>query len=248
MTDEAAFLAAIRATPEDDTVLLVYADWVEERDDPRAEYVRLAVAVRRHLGDDPDTVLPILGRYVELECTLPVDWVYRVNADEFDPSNFYSKYPFFWRIMEAADGSLQALRRSLEALPAERLHSYREAFGLAVEEVNPSQREEYFPHLPVGCSEDHGDDFGAWVVMQGRAFHRQVATEPARIGVFLPMYDDALRETRRLAARLRAKQGKHGRGADAGDEEADRLAYRTARGDWLARRVYEARFGSEPPW
>jgi hypothetical protein len=62
------------------------------------------------------------------------------------------------------------------------------------------------------------------------------------------MYDDALRETRRLAARLRAKKGKRRRETVSGDEEADQLAYRTARGDWLAREVYEARFGSEPSW
>ena len=40
MNDE-AFLAAIHATPEDDNLRLVYADWLEERDDLRGEYLRL---------------------------------------------------------------------------------------------------------------------------------------------------------------------------------------------------------------
>jgi uncharacterized protein (TIGR02996 family) len=247
MAEEAAFLAAIRAAPEDETALLVYADWLEERDDPRAEYVRLAVLVRRHLRNDPGAVLPILGRYVELECTLPVEWVYRVNGSAFDVSNLYHTYPFFWRITDATVGSLRALRRLLEALPIERLPSYHEEFRCAVAEVDPAHREEYFPHLTAGCSEDHGDDFGAWVVMQGREFHRQVATEHARIGGFLPMYDDALQETRRLAARLRTRKGKR-RGPTSGDDEADQLAYRNARGDYLAREVYESRFGREPTW
>jgi uncharacterized protein (TIGR02996 family) len=39
-SDEQAFLAAIAAAPEDATARLVYADWLEERDDPRAAYLR----------------------------------------------------------------------------------------------------------------------------------------------------------------------------------------------------------------
>ena len=41
MTDEAAFLSAIRAAPADAAPRLVYADWLEERGDGRAEFVRL---------------------------------------------------------------------------------------------------------------------------------------------------------------------------------------------------------------
>jgi uncharacterized protein (TIGR02996 family) len=45
-SDEAAFLAAIIAAPEDDTVRLAYADWLDERGHPaRAGYIR-----RRILG------------------------------------------------------------------------------------------------------------------------------------------------------------------------------------------------------
>jgi uncharacterized protein (TIGR02996 family) len=40
------FLRAICANPEDDTVRLVYADWLDENGDPdRAEFIRLQVAV-----------------------------------------------------------------------------------------------------------------------------------------------------------------------------------------------------------
>jgi uncharacterized protein (TIGR02996 family) len=41
MNDEAAFLAAIQAAPEDDHLRLVYADWLEERGDLRGTYLRL---------------------------------------------------------------------------------------------------------------------------------------------------------------------------------------------------------------
>jgi uncharacterized protein (TIGR02996 family) len=41
MTDDASFLQAIQNDPDDDTNRLVYADWLEERGDFRAEYLRL---------------------------------------------------------------------------------------------------------------------------------------------------------------------------------------------------------------
>jgi uncharacterized protein (TIGR02996 family) len=48
MSDGDALLAAIAAHPDDDTPRLVYADWLDEHDDPlRAEFVRVQVAVRR---------------------------------------------------------------------------------------------------------------------------------------------------------------------------------------------------------
>ncbi len=42
MSDEAAFLEALKANPADDTTRLVYADWLDERNEPeKAEYLRL---------------------------------------------------------------------------------------------------------------------------------------------------------------------------------------------------------------
>ena len=41
MSDEAAFLKGLRDNPADDTTRLVYADWLDERNDPRAEFIRL---------------------------------------------------------------------------------------------------------------------------------------------------------------------------------------------------------------
>jgi uncharacterized protein (TIGR02996 family) len=44
---EADILAAVVANPADDTAKLVYADWLEERDDPRGPYMREALAAAR---------------------------------------------------------------------------------------------------------------------------------------------------------------------------------------------------------
>jgi uncharacterized protein (TIGR02996 family) len=43
VSDESAFLAAISASPGDDLPRLVYADWLDERGDPRAAYLRAEV-------------------------------------------------------------------------------------------------------------------------------------------------------------------------------------------------------------
>ncbi len=43
--EDASFVAALTAAPEDDATRLVYADWLEERDDPRGAWLRVATAV-----------------------------------------------------------------------------------------------------------------------------------------------------------------------------------------------------------
>jgi uncharacterized protein (TIGR02996 family) len=45
MSEENAFLAAIKARPDDDLPRLVYADWLDERDDPRGLIVRTETAM-----------------------------------------------------------------------------------------------------------------------------------------------------------------------------------------------------------
>jgi uncharacterized protein (TIGR02996 family) len=47
MNEERAFLMAILERPDDDARKLVYADWLEERGDPRGEYLRLMMKVRQ---------------------------------------------------------------------------------------------------------------------------------------------------------------------------------------------------------
>jgi uncharacterized protein (TIGR02996 family) len=46
MRDESPFLEAIRADPHDVAARLVYADWLEERGDPRGELIRIEEEMR----------------------------------------------------------------------------------------------------------------------------------------------------------------------------------------------------------
>jgi uncharacterized protein (TIGR02996 family) len=43
--DEDTFVQAILDEPESDSPRLVYADWLEERSDPRAEFIRVQCAL-----------------------------------------------------------------------------------------------------------------------------------------------------------------------------------------------------------
>lgn len=52
MNPEDAFLQAILETPDDAAPRLVYADWLEERGDPRAEFVKVQCALAGATADD----------------------------------------------------------------------------------------------------------------------------------------------------------------------------------------------------
>src|SRR5262245_36056075 len=67
MDEEAGFIAAMHAEPTDRTVLLVYADWLDERNDPRGQYLRLLVA------DEPDR-----DQLQQLCLTLDPWWLNRI--------------------------------------------------------------------------------------------------------------------------------------------------------------------------
>jgi uncharacterized protein (TIGR02996 family) len=45
MDDEVPFIQAVQTAPGDTGLLLIYADWLEERGDPRAEFLRVRVAL-----------------------------------------------------------------------------------------------------------------------------------------------------------------------------------------------------------
>src|SRR5262245_34628587 len=50
MTEEQRFVRAILASPADASLRLIYADWLEDRSDPRAGCLRLAARLRANYG------------------------------------------------------------------------------------------------------------------------------------------------------------------------------------------------------
>lgn len=70
---------------------------------------------------------------------------------------------WFWAMLESSECSLKALCRQLEQVTPDQLHQYRDEYDEAKDSVNPCGWVECQPHLRGECSEDHGDDFAAWV-------------------------------------------------------------------------------------
>ena len=139
--------------------------------------------------------------------------------------------PWFWELLESSNANLRALCRRLEQLPKEQLRAYQRQYDEAKEFVNPIYRDELFRYITGNCSEDHGDDFSAWVVMQGRRFYERVRADAPSIQRYLDLFNEA--ECRS--------------GVSPGwDESVDREEYRGyQRADCIARPIYRLRFGRE---
>jgi uncharacterized protein (TIGR02996 family) len=90
MNEEDGFLRAMLASPEDVPVRLVYADWLEERGDRRAEYLRLGARLAA-VPPGHETTRAAWRRMVELRTHLPPAWLallgdYRATSSRPGPA------------------------------------------------------------------------------------------------------------------------------------------------------------------
>jgi uncharacterized protein (TIGR02996 family) len=76
--DELAFLRAISAAPDDMAPRLVYADWLDERMDPRGEFVHLQVRLRELSCSEPEYE-PLRVRERALRLVCPPEWLTRLD-------------------------------------------------------------------------------------------------------------------------------------------------------------------------
>jgi hypothetical protein len=147
-------------------------------------------------------------------------------ADDPAPS------PWFWEILESSHRSLRSLCGRLEQLSRHELQRYHLEYEAAKDQVNPCYWDECAEHLLTECSEDHGDDFAAWVVMQGREFYEQVSAHPEEVHQHLDLFSEVDRD-----------QNQHALGWD---EEVGREEYRGyQRADYVVAAVYRLRFGRD---
>jgi uncharacterized protein (TIGR02996 family) len=76
-TEERGFLGALEEEPGDDTSWLVYADWLEDRGDPRAEYVRVTADLSR--GAVTLAFLQPVSEYLKkLGVIMPAAWTEQI--------------------------------------------------------------------------------------------------------------------------------------------------------------------------
>jgi uncharacterized protein (TIGR02996 family) len=74
MSEDDSFLRAIFAAPKDSALRLVYADWLEERGDQRAEYLRLGVRFAE-LPVGHEAASGVRRRMIELRAHLSAHWL-----------------------------------------------------------------------------------------------------------------------------------------------------------------------------
>ena len=76
--EDEAFVRVIRERPDDDAARLVYADWLDERDDPRAAYLR-AEAEWAALRPADEQYRPLYRRVSQLAAGLKPEWFAAVS-------------------------------------------------------------------------------------------------------------------------------------------------------------------------
>jgi uncharacterized protein (TIGR02996 family) len=96
MNDEAAFLAAIRAAPKDSAPRLVFADWLDERGDPRCELVRIEEEMRR-LPVYSDRFWQLKPRRNELRAQATPDWLEAMGYGTDCQPTFRHGVPDDWK-------------------------------------------------------------------------------------------------------------------------------------------------------
>src|SRR5258707_731391 len=74
MTHDDAFLQAIIDRPDDDAPRLIYADWLDERGDPRGEFIRVQCALAGMDEYDPRR-WDLMARERELLSRYAPEWL-----------------------------------------------------------------------------------------------------------------------------------------------------------------------------
>jgi uncharacterized protein (TIGR02996 family) len=78
-TEDDALLRAVLANPADDAPRLIYADWLDERGDPRGEYLRVDWEAAREAKSGP-VPTGTLDRLANLRSRIAANWVINVSV------------------------------------------------------------------------------------------------------------------------------------------------------------------------
>jgi uncharacterized protein (TIGR02996 family) len=108
MHDEAGFLSAIRTTPADDTARLVFADWLDEQDDPICKTKAAFIRLELQLAEAPEQNLNRLSALQQLEtlaAQLAPDWLVVVSHPKLEACRvqFQFECPARWDRLKPTD-------------------------------------------------------------------------------------------------------------------------------------------------
>jgi hypothetical protein len=95
---------------------------------------------------------------------------------------------WFWALLSSSERDLRSLCRQLEALPKEQLFHFQRQYADAMDYLHPRDWDD--PLIPPSVRfSGVGDDFGAWVVSQGKPFYYEVRSNPARLPEYLHLFE-----------------------------------------------------------
>ncbi len=110
MSDESALLAAIYANPDEDTPRLVYADWLDEHDQPeRAEFIRVQIELAKQEDTTTEEFQRLSSRESELEVAQRERW--KMEFEPFGDVRFARGFPDFSAARDAEPDDFALLRR-----------------------------------------------------------------------------------------------------------------------------------------
>jgi uncharacterized protein (TIGR02996 family) len=181
---ERSFQSAIAETPEDLTPRMVYADWLEEHGDPRAEYLRLHCELLRGV-DRPQRQARLERQAARLGQTLDLEWLRFIDLQDelYRLSHRCGGTPLppaireLWREAIWQTDPRTGERRfpvigiagRYQELCLEPGRTKGDAQSLFLEK-NPERRDAFaamFAQIDFLGEDDHGDQFGFWRYAEG---------------------------------------------------------------------------------
>jgi uncharacterized protein (TIGR02996 family) len=125
--DEEAFIAAILAEPRNDTIRLVYADWLEDRGDIRSEWLRITTQLQELLWNDPPkemrsnvqrikSITTLQRRFRELRAIIPEKWALRIQQGGIEHCNMvgWVSCPSNWLKLQESEEPTQRICRECQ--------------------------------------------------------------------------------------------------------------------------------------
>jgi uncharacterized protein (TIGR02996 family) len=102
--DDRGFLRAILTDPDDPTHRLVYADWLEERGDPRGEFLRLELQIAALPAEDKKRA-PLAKRLDELRGTVDPNWLALLDRPKIENCSLHFAFrcPKKWEKLKLTD-------------------------------------------------------------------------------------------------------------------------------------------------
>jgi uncharacterized protein (TIGR02996 family) len=104
LSEDEGFTQAIIADPDDTSLRLIYADWLDERDDPRGEFLRVEIDLGRMRPKDPGRA-DLRRRLLELRSRINPCWLAQVDRGPVENCDvgFAARCPRRWEKLRPTD-------------------------------------------------------------------------------------------------------------------------------------------------